>query len=104
MIQISMNSSIGKTKIVLWIGSIASKPNESPPVAETSYNINLHTKRSTEMKKNKEVNIAFRIWDQITQLESILWDRYCDEFLDLTIKQDDANISQDDSQDVNDHF
>ena len=56
------------------------------------------------MKKNKEVNIAFRIWDHITQLESILWDRYCDEFLDLTIEQDDENISQDDSQDVNDPF
>ena len=56
------------------------------------------------MKKNKEVNIAFRIWDHITQLESILWDRYCDEFLDLTIAQDDANISQDDSQDINDPF
>ena len=56
------------------------------------------------MKKNKEVNIAFRLWEQITQLESILWDRYCDEFLDLTIEQDDSNISQDDSQDINDPF
>ena len=60
--------------------------------------------RSKKMKKNKEVNIAFRIWDQTTQLESILWDRYCDEFLDLTIAPDDKNISQDDSIDVNDPF
>jgi len=60
--------------------------------------------RSKKMKKNKEVNIAFRIWEHITQLESILWDRYYDEFLDLTIEQDDANISQDDSQDINDPF
>ena len=60
--------------------------------------------RSKKMKRNKEVNIAFRIWDQITQLESILWDRYCDEFLDLTIEPDDENISQDVSQDVNDPF
>jgi len=52
------------------------------------------------MEKNREVNIAFRIWNQINQLESILWDRYRDEFLNLTIEQDDANISQDDSQDV----
>ena len=51
------------------------------------------------MKKNIEVNIAFRIWNQINQLESILWDRYYDDFLDLTIEQDDANISRDDSQD-----
>ena len=56
------------------------------------------------MKKNKEVNIAFRIWEHITQLESILWDRYYDDFLDLTIEHDDANISQDDSQDVNDPY
>ncbi len=56
------------------------------------------------MKKNMEVNIAFRIWNLITQLESILWDRYCDEFLDLTIEQDDANFSQDDSQNVNDPY
>jgi hypothetical protein len=60
--------------------------------------------RSKKMKKNKEVNIAFRIWEHITQLESILWDRYYDEFLDLAIEQDDAKISQDDSQDVNDPF
>ena len=56
------------------------------------------------MKKNKEVNIAFRLWEHIAQLESILWDRYRDEFLDLTIEQDDANISKDDSQDVIDPF
>ena len=56
------------------------------------------------MEKNKEVNIAFRIWEHITQLESILWDRYYDEFLDLTIEKDDANISKDDSQDVNNPF
>jgi hypothetical protein len=56
------------------------------------------------MKKNMEVNIAFRIWNQITQLESILWDRYRDEFLNLTIEQDDKDTSQDDSQDVNDSF
>jgi len=51
------------------------------------------------MKKNTEVNIAFRIWEHITQLESILWDRYYDEFLDLTIEQVDKDPSQDDSQD-----
>ena len=51
-----------------------------------------------------EVNIAFRIRNHIAQLESILWDRYYDEFLDLTIKQDDKDPSQDDSQDVDDPF
>ena len=64
----------------------------------------LHTKRNHKMEENKEVNIAFRLWDQITQLESILWKRYCDEFLNLTIEQIDKDLSQDDSQDVNDDF
>ena len=56
------------------------------------------------MEKNMEVNIAFRIWNQINQLESILWDRYRDEFLSLTIEQDDANIAKDNNQDLNDPF
>ena len=56
------------------------------------------------MEKNLEVNIAFRIWNQLNQLESILWDRYRAEFLNLTIEQDDKDLSQDDSQDVNDQF
>ncbi len=56
------------------------------------------------MEKNMEVNIAFRIWNQINQLESILWDRYRTEFLNLTIEQDDKDPSQDDSQDVYDPF
>ena len=56
------------------------------------------------MEKNLEVNIAFRIWSQINQLESILWDRYRDEFLNLTIDQDDMDPLQDDSQDVDDPF
>lgn len=57
-----------------------------------------------KMEKNLEVNIAFKIWNQLNQLESILWDRYRDEFLNLTIEQEDTNISKDDRQDVNDPF
>ena len=56
------------------------------------------------MEKNLEVNIAFRIWNQLNQLESILWDRYRDEFLSLTIEQDNNDCSQDDNQDVDDLF
>ena len=56
------------------------------------------------MNKNMEVNIAFRIWNQLNQLESILWDRYRAEFLNLTIEQDDKHPSQDDSQDVDNPF
>ncbi len=60
--------------------------------------------RSKKMEKNLEVNIAFRIWNQIAQLESILWDRYRHEFLNLTIEQDDKDLSQDDRQDVNNPY
>lgn|GEM_PF-2228345 len=56
------------------------------------------------MERNMEVNIAFRIWNQLNQLESILWDRYRDEFLNLTIEQDDKSPLQDDNQDVDDLF
>jgi hypothetical protein len=56
------------------------------------------------MEKNMEVNIAYRIWNQLNQLETILWDRYRDEFLNLTIEQDDKDLSQDDRQDVNEPF
>ncbi len=56
------------------------------------------------MNKNMEVNIAFRIWNQLNQLESILWDRYRAEFLNLTIEQDDNDPPQDVSQDVDDPF
>ncbi len=60
--------------------------------------------RKKKMEKNLEVNIAFRIWNQLNQLESILWDRYRAEFLNLTIEQDDKDPSQDDSQDVNNPY
>ena len=56
------------------------------------------------MEKNLEVNVAFKIWNQLNQLESILWDRYRDEFLNLTLDQDDENLSENDSQDVNNPY
>ena len=56
------------------------------------------------MNKNMEVNIAFRIWNQLNQLESILWDRYRADFLNLNLEQDDEDPSYDDSQDVDDPF
>ena len=56
------------------------------------------------MNKHMEVNIAFRIWNQLNQLESILWDRYRAEFLNLTIEQDDNDPTQDLSQDVDNPF
>ena len=56
------------------------------------------------MEKNVEVKIAYRIWNQLNQLESILWDRYRDEFLSLPIEKDDNDCAEDDNQDVDDLF
>ena len=56
------------------------------------------------MEKNLEVKIAFKIWSHIEQLESILWERYRDEFLKLNIEQVDQDLSQDYWQDENDPF
>jgi hypothetical protein len=55
-----------------------------------------------KMEKNLEVKIAYRIWSQLNQLDSILWDRYRTEFLKLPIENDDEHPSQDDNQDVDD--
>ena len=40
------------------------------------------------MEKNTEVIIAFRIWNQVNQLESLLGARSRAAFLDLTIVHD----------------
>lgn len=56
------------------------------------------------MEKNLEVNIAFKIWNQLNQLESILWDRYRAEFLNLNLEQVDEDPSQDDVQNVDNPF
>ncbi|MDX1739228.1 MAG: hypothetical protein R3261_13390 [Alphaproteobacteria bacterium] len=56
------------------------------------------------MEKNREVYIAFKICNQLEQLESILWERYRDEFLNLPIEQDEEISSLDDSEDTNDPF
>jgi hypothetical protein len=60
--------------------------------------------RRKKMEKNLEVNIAFRIWNQLNQLESILWDRYRSDFLNLNLEQDDEDPSYDESQDADDLF
>jgi hypothetical protein len=42
------------------------------------------------MKKIQEAQIAFKVWENIAELETILWDRYYKEFLQLMIDQDKA--------------
>ena len=60
--------------------------------------------RSKKMEKNLEVKIAYKIWSQLNQLDSILWDRYRDEFLKLPIEKDENDCTEDDNQDVDDLF
>ena len=53
------------------------------------------------MNKNKEVITAFKIWEHMAELESILWDLYYDDFLDLIIEQENAKPLKDDNSNIN---
>jgi len=50
------------------------------------------------MNKDKEVITAFKIWEHMAELQSILWDLYYDDFLDLIIEQENAKPSIDDKK------
>jgi hypothetical protein len=52
------------------------------------------------MNKKKEVQNAFKMWEHLAELESILWNRYYDDFLDLCVEQENANSSKKDTPDV----
>ena len=52
------------------------------------------------MNKKKEIITAFKMCEHMAELESILWDLYYEDFLDLIIEQDKAKSSQDDTPDV----
>ena len=41
------------------------------------------------MKDQKEIQIAFEIWNLTNQLNDLLWDRYEQEFLDIYLKEED---------------
>jgi hypothetical protein len=41
------------------------------------------------MKNNTEIQMAFKLWELMAQLEMHLWDRYYNEFLDLIIEKED---------------
>lgn len=41
----------------------------------------------------QEVNIAFRLWELLSQLDALLWDRYFDQFNDKICEEEkDRNI------------
>jgi hypothetical protein len=52
------------------------------------------------MNKKKQIITAFKMWQHMAELESILWDLYYEDFLDLCAKQDNANCSKKDTPDV----
>jgi hypothetical protein len=44
------------------------------------------------MKNNTEIQMAFKLWESMAQLEMQLWDRYYNEFLDLIIDEEDKSL------------
>ena len=44
-----------------------------------------------KMDQNEKIQYALDLCDKLDQLESILWDRYCDQFLTLIEQQDTEN-------------
>ena len=49
------------------------------------------------MDKHKEARSAFKLLEMLGEIESILWERYCNEFLELLI---DDNPSQRSSEHI----
>jgi hypothetical protein len=41
------------------------------------------------MKNQKEIQIAFEIWNLTNKLNDLLWDRYEEEFLQIYLKEED---------------
>ena len=41
------------------------------------------------MKDQKEIQIAFEIWNVINKLNDLLWDRYGEEFLEIYLEEED---------------
>lgn len=52
------------------------------------------------MNKNKKIITAFKMWEHMAELESLLWDLYYDDFLDLIIEQENAKPSKDNTSDT----
>jgi hypothetical protein len=51
------------------------------------------------MNKIQEAQIAFKLWENIAHLETILWDRYYKEFLQLMIEKDEVEQSKQNTHD-----
>jgi len=42
-----------------------------------------------KMKDQKEIQVAFEIWNLTNKLNNLLWDRYEEEFLEIYLKEED---------------
>lgn len=51
------------------------------------------------MNKIQEAQIAFKVWENIAELEMILWDRYYKQFLQLMIDQHKEEALKQNTQD-----
>jgi hypothetical protein len=51
------------------------------------------------MHSKQQSQLAFETWQKICQLESALWDCYCDEFMELILRQDEQSAMLNDDDD-----
>ena len=63
------------------------------------------TQEDKTMKtKKEEAQLAFELWERMAQLESILWNRYDKEFLDMIMDEEDKTMMDNSSIDDTDTF
>jgi len=51
------------------------------------------------MHSQQQSQLAFELWEKLCQLESALWECYFDEFMELTMQQDEKKAMLDDDHD-----
>ena len=51
------------------------------------------------MHSQQQSQLAFELWEKLSQLESALWECYFDEFMELTMRQDEQKAMRDDDDD-----
>ena len=52
------------------------------------------------MNKKQEIRTAFKICEHMADLQSILWDLYYEDFLDLINEKDDTISSKNEAPDI----
>ena len=44
------------------------------------------------MKDQKEIQLAWDIWNRINELSDLLWDRYDEEFTQICLQEEDPTL------------